>query len=251
MCLLSLAINAHPDFPLVFAGNRDEYHARPTATADWWADTDNMLGGRDLEAGGTWLAINRAGALGVVTNRPDLPAPNQNPRSRGDLVTGWLSASENFGKLPEQHMHYGGFSLLLTDLTTTQLLSGGNGTPALTTHSTTNGVTGLSNTAPKQPWPKLTWLNQQLLNHLQTKPPSIDYLMSLLARSIPVPNSNTPYNHGQGVPATPFVTGDQYGTRCSTIITINRLGLCQFIERSFDPGGSAAGEATYSFKLSA
>jgi uncharacterized protein with NRDE domain len=254
MCLLTLAINGHPDFPLVFAGNRDEYHARPSLPADWWTDTNTILGGRDLEAGGTWLAINRAGSLGVVTNRPDLPAPDQHSRSRGELVTGWLSKSENFTKLPQQHMQYGGFSLLLADSNNLQLLSGGNGTARLTTHSAANGVTGLSNTAPDQPWPKLTWLNQQLLTHLKAKQPDIEHLMSLLARSIPVPDSTAPDssnfdNSKQGVPATPFVTGEQYGTRCSTVITISRQGKCQFIERSFGPGGTAAGESAYSFNL--
>ena len=77
MCLLSLAWQAHPDYPLIFVGNRDEYHARPTAAADWWQDRPDILGGRDLQAGGTWLAINRKGDFGVVTNRPDLPAPER------------------------------------------------------------------------------------------------------------------------------------------------------------------------------
>jgi uncharacterized protein with NRDE domain len=244
MCLLSLAINAHPDFPLVFAGNRDEYHARPSTPAGWWSDAQNILGGRDLEAGGTWLAINKAGSLGVVTNRPDLPAPEQHARSRGELITAWLSNADTFAKLPEQHMQYGGFSLLLANPTNLQLLLGGNGTARLTTRSPDNGVTGLSNTAPDQPWPKLSWLNQQVQNHLNADQPDIEYLMSLLTRSIPVPDSIS-----QGVPATPFITGEQYGTRCSTVVTISRQGTCSFVERSFGPGGTEAGESAYSFKL--
>ena len=67
MCLVSVAFNAHPDYPLILIGNRDEYHARPSAAADWWDDPADVLGGRDLEAGGTWLAVNRQGRVGVVT----------------------------------------------------------------------------------------------------------------------------------------------------------------------------------------
>ena len=80
MCLLSLAWQAHADYPLVFVGNRDEYHARPTAAADWWADAPDILGGRDLEAGGSWLGVSKQGRFAVVTNRPDLPAPEVAPR---------------------------------------------------------------------------------------------------------------------------------------------------------------------------
>jgi uncharacterized protein with NRDE domain len=247
MCLLSLAFNAHPDFPLVFVGNRDEYHARPTAPADWWDDAPDILGGRDLQAGGTWLAINKAGRLGVVTNRPDLPAPEQDSSSRGELITGWLNHSTVINKLPEQHSRYGGFSLLLTEPGALQLISGGNGAPKLLTHSLGNEIIGLSNTAPDQPWPKLTWLNQQVAAHLHklaAGKPDTEHLMALLTRTDPVPQTAV-----HGVPATPFVTGQQYGTRCSTVVTISRQGECRFIERRFGPGGTQAGESTYSFKL--
>jgi uncharacterized protein with NRDE domain len=244
MCLLSLAFNAHPDFPLVFVGNRDEYHARPTAAAGWWEDADNILGGRDLEAGGTWLAISKTGRFGVVTNRPDLPAPEQHGLSRGELVTGWLDHTDTLTRLTEQHMHYGGFSLLLVEQNSLHLVTGGNGAGKLTTDAPGNGVTGLSNTAPGQPWPKLTWLNQQLATHLSEGEPNPEFLLSLLARTEPVPGSAS-----HGVPATPFVAGEQYGTRCSTVITISRHGECDFVERSFGPGGTEAGESAYSFKL--
>jgi uncharacterized protein with NRDE domain len=247
MCLLSLAFNAHPDFPLVFVGNRDEYHARPSATAGWWDDLPNVLGGRDLQAGGTWLAVNRAGRLAVVTNRPDLPAPAHDSRSRGELVTGWLVDSDVITRLPDQHSDYGGFSLLLAEPGSLQLISGGNGAGKLITHSLSNQIVGLSNTALDEPWPKLTWLNQQVANHLlqvAADKPDIEHLMSLLAQSDPVPESDT-----QGVPATPFVTGQKYGTRCSTVVTISRQGECGFIERRFGPGGTEAGESAYSFSL--
>jgi uncharacterized protein with NRDE domain len=244
VCLLSLAYKAHPDFPLVFAGNRDEYHARESAPATWWPDEHNVLGGRDLVAGGTWLGITRSGRFGVVTNRPDLPPPDDGPLSRGELVTGWLTDTDTINKLPAQHTRYGGFSLLLADDQSLQLVSGGNASGAMISRRMESGVTGLSNTTPDQPWPKLQWLNQQLTNQLAEGKPDVERLMSLLTRTEPVPDSAS-----KGVPATPFVVGEEYGTRCSTVITISVRGECEFLERRFGPGGKPDGESACSFGL--
>jgi len=242
MCLLSIAFNAHPDYPLVFIGNRDEYHARKSAAADWWPTEKQILGGRDLQAGGTWLGINKGGHLGVVTNRPDLPPPEQGPRSRGELATRWLNNKELLPDLEQTHSTYGGFSLLLTDQSQLTILSGGHGAGALRTSSIAQGITGLSNTATDQPWPKLDWLNAQLEQTLSDGAVGIETLMALLTRTDPVPGAAS-----HGVPATPFVLGDSYGTRCSTVVLIRKDGHCQFTERRFGPGGAAAGESRFEF----
>jgi len=91
MCLVSIAIGVSADYPLVLLGNRDEYHVRPAAAAAWWDDLPHILGGRDLLAGGSWLAASNNAHLAVVTNRPDLPPPDTAALSRGDLVIGALS----------------------------------------------------------------------------------------------------------------------------------------------------------------
>jgi uncharacterized protein with NRDE domain len=109
-----------------------------------------------------------------------------------------------------------------------------------------NCVTGLSNTAPDQPWPKLQWLNQQLNHQLAEGKPDVERLMSLLTRTEPVPDSAS-----KGVPATPFVVGEEYGTRCSTVITIRQGGMCTFNERRFGPGGAPEGESEFEFPLDA
>jgi uncharacterized protein with NRDE domain len=242
MCLLSIAFNAHPDYPLVFIGNRDEYHARESAAADWWPADKQILGGRDLQAGGTWLGMNKAGHLGVVTNRPDLPPPSQGARSRGELATRWLNNNQLLPGLEETHKAYGGFSLLLADQSQLHILSGGNGAGALHTSSIEQGITGLSNTATDQPWPKLEWLNAQLKQTLSDGDVGAEKLMALLARTDPVPGAAS-----HGVPATPFVLGDSYGTRCCTVVLIRKDGYCHFTERRFGPGGAAAGESRFEF----
>ncbi|MGI9291877.1 MAG: NRDE family protein [Gammaproteobacteria bacterium] len=244
MCLLSVAYKQHPDYPLVFIGNRDEYHARETAPAEWWPADDSppILAGRDLQAGGTWLGINRLGRFSVVTNRPDLPPPEENARSRGDLNTTWLSGHELLPELEETHADYGGFSLLLID-EKLQILTGGFGMGHLTANTFEQGIFGLSNTSLDQPWPKLNWLNAELERTLSEGEPDTEQLMSLLGRTDPVPEAAS-----HGVPATPFVLGEAYGTRCCTVVTVRTDGLYSFTERRFGPGGSPLGEAAFEFQ---
>src|SRR5215472_8209722 len=89
MCLLVFAWK-HPAHPLIFAGNRDERHARPSAAAGFWPDAPEVLGGRDLEAGGTWLGVTAAGRFAVVTNYREGLDPPKRPRSRGELPAEFL-----------------------------------------------------------------------------------------------------------------------------------------------------------------
>ncbi|HSC08122.1 MAG TPA: NRDE family protein, partial [Steroidobacteraceae bacterium] len=91
MCLLVFAWNHHPRYRLIFAGNRDEFHDRPAVPMGWWEDRPQILGGRDLQAGGTWLAVSRRGRFGVVTNFRDLQRPVPGAPSRGVLITNYLS----------------------------------------------------------------------------------------------------------------------------------------------------------------
>jgi len=254
MCLLSIAWQTNPEYPFVFAGNRDEFHDRHSAAADWWDDAPDVLGGRDLVAGGTWLGVQRDGRFAVVTNRPHYPAPENDPLSRGALVAGWLNrpgtpqAEQNFiDRLPRQSHQYGGYSLVVGNIHANdsgQLLlhEGGYGINTHDHQTLQRGVHGLSNTAADNPWPKLNWLNEEIQQHVQNGPPDSDTLFALLGRQQPVPGDD---NHG--VPATPFIAGPLYGTRCSTVIIIDRQGHCRFVERRFAPEGAPAGESAFEF----
>ena len=255
MCLLAVAWQIDARFPFVFAGNRDEYHARPSAAANWWPDAPEVLGGRDLQAGGSWLGISRSGRFAVVTNRPELPAPDAAALSRGDLVAQWLkatgkeSASGVRASLERTAASYGGFSLLTATLERGSggklvQFGGGNQAGALAYDEVSAGVSGLSNTAPDKPWPKLTWLNGELDRLLRTGNVDTEQLFALLRREDPVPGTLA-----KGVSARPFVIGTEYGTRCSTVITVDAAGLCRFAERRFGPGGKPAGESAFEFLL--
>lgn len=82
MCLLAVLFQVHPDAPLVVAANRDEWFARPAEPMGVLRQVPRTLGGRDVEAGGTWLAVNGDGVFAGLTNQPASQAPPREGRGR-------------------------------------------------------------------------------------------------------------------------------------------------------------------------
>ena len=91
MCLIVFAWKVHPDYRLVLAANRDESHQRPSKALDWWPDHPDVLAGRDLRAGGTWLGITRNGRFATVTNYRERQGKQAGRVSRGGLVTDFVT----------------------------------------------------------------------------------------------------------------------------------------------------------------
>src|SRR5262245_51521794 len=122
MCLLVLAWRVHPRYQLVVAANRDEFHERPAAALAHWGAPEDILAGRDLRAGGTWLALDRRRRFGIVTNFRDLQPPKPGAPSRGELIPKYLGGSatpaEYFAELAPRAGGYSGFNLLLADADT-------------------------------------------------------------------------------------------------------------------------------------
>lgn len=250
MCLVAVAWQAHPRYPLVLLGNRDEFHQRPTVPAGWWPEADHVFGGRDLQAGGSWLGVTRHGRVAVVTNNPLRPPGVGHTRSRGALVRDWLTGDGDAGAfldaVEKDVGHYAGFSLLVGTLD-----AGLEGlvTPAGslgTRWRLPAGVTALSNSPREDPWPKAVWLQQALDRYLRRPMPATgpeaEELLSLVARRMPVaqPDGDTP---GARARVTPFVTGNDYGTRAATLILADDRGGWRCIERRFASGGLPAGES--------
>ena len=250
MCLVAIAWQAHPRYPLILLGNRDEFHQRPTVAADWWPEAPDVFGGRDLKAGGSWLGISRSGRLAVVTNNPLRPPAARLRRSRGNLVHDWLTGSAGAGDFLDgvaaDEAEYPGFGLMVGTLD-----GGLEGfvTPAGTLGARWRipaGVTLLSNSPRETPWPKVDWLDRVLKNYLRRPSPETgpdaEELLSLVARRMPVsePQDDTPMARAR---VTPFVTGSDYGTRAATLIVADDRGGWRCIERRFGPGGVPAGES--------
>lgn len=245
MCLLFVALDAHPAHRLVLAGNRDEAHARPTAALGWWTDAPNVAGGRDLEAGGAWLGATRAGRWATVTNVRDPGSIRPDRLSRGALVADFLRGTEAPGayaaRVQEERDRYNGFNLLV-----------GHGAEAWIASTRREraerlgpGVYGLSNDTLDTPWPKVVRGRALFEAALGDRPADPDRLLALLHDETPAPDADLPET-GVGlalerVLSPMFIAGERYGTRASTALLLDRDGGGRIAEQTWAPAGSRGG----------
>lgn len=256
MCLILLAWRAHPEYPLVFAGNRDESYDRPSAAADFWKDDENVFGGRDLDKGGTWLGVARSGRFAAVTNyREGLAARQPAPRSRGELTAAFLRRTtgpdDYVAEVAPHARQYGAFSLLVGDFERLYYLS--NRGPAAAPVSP--GVHGLSNHLIDTPWPKVRLGRERVSALLGVRGSAlVDGLFEALADRAAAPDGDLP-DSGVGTArerelSPAFIAGERYGTRASTVMLVDRDYRVTFAERSFGPNGTVLGaEVRRSFPL--
>ena len=254
MCLILLAYQAHPLYPLIVAANRDEAHARPASPAAEWSDLPGIYGGRDLEQGGTWLGISRTGRFAAVTNYREGLARSRAPRSRGALTVEYLAGRENTaGYLNRQQVdgaYFNGYSLIAGDATGLGFLSNrGGGVAAIP-----EGVHGLSNHLLNEPWPKVI-AGKKVLQDIATRGDEApaDRLLELLSDRSPSPDPTLPstgVTRDRERELSPiFIAGEHYGTRASTVVLVTREGAVTFMEHSFGPNGKAIGAVTLAFRL--
>lgn len=253
MCLIVVAHRAHPAHPLVVAANRDELHARPAAPAAWWSDAPEVLAGRDLHAGGTWMGITRIGRFAAVTNFREWP-PEAGERSRGALVAGFLrgaAAPEAYAReVAAEGARYAGFNLLLGDGETMVYLSNrAEGVRVLEP-----GLYALSNHLLDTPWPKVRRARRAMEDALAAAGDGWDAaLWEMLADRVAAADDDLP-DTGLGrarelVLSPPFIAGAEYGTRASTVLTVAADGEVRLVERSVVPGQDGWTEARHAFRL--
>ncbi len=256
MCLILLAWRAHPAYPLVFAGNRDEAYDRPTAAPDFWSDVPDIFGGRDLEKGGTWLGLARSGRIAAVTNYRERPAAPDASRSRGELTARFLPGTDDPRRYLQQvafaATEYRAFSLILGDGEDLYYFS--NRAPGQGIQKLTPGVHGLSNHLLDTPWPKIISGKARLGKLLAAGEAELTAgLFEILLDRTPAPDAELP---DTGVGRTrerelsaSFIPGETYGTRASTVVLIDREGNVLFIERAFGPRGKPLGLTERRFTL--
>lgn len=249
MCLIALALGKVPGYPLVMAANRDEFHARPTQDAHWWPDKPDVLGGRDLQAGGTWLALGRNGRFATVTNFRDAQPPQPQHRSRGNLVTGFLEgalAPEAYLATIEEDA-YSGFNLIVGTGTEVAYLS--NREDGM--RNLTPGVYGLSNALLDGPWHKVESSKHQLSKMIEDNTVNESSLMRLMDDRGKAPVDEVEAGHLDLTTAhaisAPFIVLPDYGTRCTTVVLADDDGNWSFTERRFDPTGKSKGESRFTF----
>lgn len=255
MCLIVFALGQHPDYPLVVAANRDEFHQRPTAAMHWWPES-NILAGQDLQSRGTWLAVSRSGAVAAVTNVRE-GSPESGQRSRGELPLRALSTGHGplthalanepgaysgfnlihlapaAGPHPDHYNHYSGW-----------YYSNRDAHPGRHIH---RGIYGLSNHLLQSPWPKLLKLRDAVASALPREKGHNTQalhqnLITLLQDSTPAPDADLPDTGvGQATErflSPAFIRAPHYGTRASTIVTLRRDGEMTVTEQSWSAQGS-------------
>ena len=266
MCLILLAYRVRPEFPLIVAANRDEFHDRPAQSAHFWPDAPNLLAGRDTTAGGTWLGIDRQGRFAAVTNfavtgldnaadpvrdGPAAAAPGdpQAARSRGALTSDFLRGNATAAEYARslRGRDYQGFNLLLWDGEDLVCTSNRGATRRLEP-----GYHGLTNAELGVTWPKVVDGIGRLRRAVDAGP-TLDALIESLRDTTVPPDERLPH---RGRPpdwerriAPCFILGEDYGTRASTAV-IRGVDEVLLSEQGYAPGGDALERVDYSIALS-
>jgi len=241
LCLILFAWQAHPEYRLIVAANRDEYFARPAREAHFWEDAPHVYAGRDLEKMGTWLGVSRAGRFAALTNYRAPGEFKAGRRSRGELVAGYLTGHEP----PDAYLRqadrrageYPGFSLLAGDSDTLYYYSNREGR----IRKLAPGIYGLSNHLLNTDWPKVTRGREELERIVAAGGTDMaERLLQLLRSDERAPDHLLP---STGVPletermlSSIFIAGAGYGTRCSTVVMMSDRNT-QFVERTYDQNG--------------
>lgn len=251
MCLIFLSLNQHPQYKLVLAANRDEFYHRKTAAAEFWEDNPNVLGGRDLEAMGTWLGITKNGRLGMLTNYRDPKNIDPDAPSRGKLVSDFLEGtadSETYMEhIAQTGKQYNGFNLIAGKTDSLYYYSNYGGA----VRKLGTGLFGLSNHLLDTPWPKVLKGKERIKSLLERPSLHAEELFAVLMDENPasddmLPSTGLPVERERAL-SSMFIKTTGYGSRCSTVILAEYDGTVYFEERVFDPATFEHKSRTFSF----
>ena len=192
MCLISFSWQPDATYPLTLVANRDEFYERATKSVHFWEDNPNILGGRDLQAGGSWMAVNRQGRFAAVTNYRELPHPT-GMLSRGKLVRDFLESElhprDYLSRIDKQADQFAGFNLLIGS--TEGLYYYSNRMKAIITLEP--GIYGLCNHLLNTEWPKLSKVKTGMAERLnQDNFASPEALIGLMHDPVRPPEHSLP-----------------------------------------------------------
>mgnify|MGYP002700200534 CR=1 FL=1 len=241
MCLILFAYQHSDNYKLVLIANRDEYYQREAKPAAFWPHHPHIFGGIDCTEGGSWLSVDTAGRFAAITNIRKPPFTKNNERSRGHIINDFLSsqqsASEFMEELKQTDTAYGLFNLLLLDASGLWHYS----SDSHQEQHITPGIHGLCNASLNTPWPKLTRGCDQLKQQLALIPTDNNQLFSIVqstqqASDSQLPNTGIDLELERFLSPT-FIQGDDYGTRCSTLLTIDHNNCLELTELTYDNNG--------------
>ena len=254
MCLILLALRKHPSYKFILAANRDEFYERPSEPPHFWEDVPQLLAGRDLAAGGTWLGITRKGRIAAVTNYRDPASVKPSAPSRGKLVSDFLTTdldpASYLDLIRREKDRYNGFNLVLGDQDRITWYSNRSDEE---THLDP-GVYGLSNHLLDTPWPKVVRAKAFFEEIIRTaKDLSVESLFRLLRDQTVTADDRLPRT---GVPlewerilSPIFITSPTYGTRSSSVVLIDKEDRVTFMDRTFNSHPEPVSAAKFEFTL--
>jgi uncharacterized protein with NRDE domain len=238
MCLIFLSLNDHPNYKLIIATNRDEFYTRRTLQAQYWYDQPNILGGKDLFSLGTWMAMTTTGRIAMVTNYRDLTNIKKDAPSRGHLVSDYLKGDEGpvpyMDKVSVNGSMYNGFNLIAGN--PNELYYYSNYSKGVVPISP--GVHGLSNHLLDTPWPKVSNGISGFKEILKSPEINPEKLFEFLYDEKQAPDKDLP-DTGVGLEkermlSSMFIKSPDYGSRCSTVLLVNRSNNALYHERTYD-----------------
>jgi uncharacterized protein with NRDE domain len=253
MCLIFIGLKSHPAYKLIVAANRDEFYNRKTAAADYWTDHPEILGGRDLEAGGTWLGMNKNGKLSMITNFRDPKNINPKAPSRGQLVSDFLIRNVNadayLQNISTHAKVYNGFNLISGTVDELYYFSNyGDGIIRMS-----KGLFGLSNHLLETPWPKVTRGKEKFAHVLKQTEVRSEGIFEILNDDTIAPDDALP-DTGLGLErerilSSMFIKSPGYGTRSSTVILVDQNNNVRFTERVYDLTTFEYKSQTFTFNI--
>jgi uncharacterized protein with NRDE domain len=251
MCLVAIAWQAHPDFPLLISANRDEFFDRPTQNLHQWES--GIYAGKDLRSGGTWMGFHPNGRWALLTNYRDFSSILKPTISRGKLVQNWLenqiTPEEYLTEIEKTLENYDGFNLLVSDGKSLWYLSNyGKGVEEIR-----SGIHGISNGLLNDPWPKTELAKGQMkkiLEGIPTENKLLDILKSTETYSLEdLPKTGVLPEMEIGLSAQLIRLNDTYGTVSATAVIQNSGGLVRMKERKFEKDFHKFSEQEYLFQI--
>lgn len=247
MCILFIAIEQHPKYPLIICANRDEFHQRPTQAMHVWREP-NILAGKDLQAGGTWLGLSSTGKFAALTNFRKLPLSEVPKKSRGDLVLQALADTKinMTTELAARASQYHGFNLIYGSLKQLYCYDSVNNQ----SHQLSKGVHSICNGALDDIWPKMAkgekLLSETIHSQVNLSVNALFELMSNDKQALPhlLPETGLDEEWEQLLSAI-FIKSPTYGTRTTTIITQDVEGNVEIYDRSYAPSGECVAKQQF------
>lgn len=254
MCILFIAVEQHPDYPLIIAANRDEYFARPTDSSKYWTEHPSILAGKDLVAGGTWMGVTQNGFISSLTNIRNPLKLKEDVRSRGELVLNYLvnepSSKEYLNVLEHSKDEYNGYNLLFGHWDNLYVYNNHDNQA----HQLTPGFYGLSNANLNSPWPKINKGVKDLEDYCKNPGDLKDKVFfelmqnDTLAEDHLVQKTGAPEEWEKQLSSI-FIRTPKYGTRASTLVLVDQSHKMHWHEKVYDQTGKCTQDIEHNIQL--